>query len=190
MILSFLLKVSLIAQVDYGEIYVQDESLRTLPRIALHTGYAFDLDDSFNELHSLTLQAQVGVWKYISTGVLYQHVFAQLSDAGKELEALEPSLDVSIPQQTWGLFSLTQFQLINGEWNIMNSFPLRAELLIGGGLGMLRERKDIRGSEQNMISYLWSAEQRFSFYDHYGVFLHFFGQRSAHFLATGLSLKF
>lgn len=174
----------------YGEIYVEETSPRELPLISASTGYALDLNDSFSDLHSIVGEVQVRLWKYLSTGVMYQHVFPQLSSAGSRLKALEPTLSVSVGQLKWGAFSVTQLQFILGEWNIMNLFPLKADFMIGGGAGLVNKRPDTDESGKNSFSYLWLVEQRFRIYRHAGVYVSIFGNTGGSFLSVGANASF
>lgn len=172
------------------ELYVEETSPRILPLLTTSVGYAIDLNDSFSDLHSIVGEAQIRVWKYLSTGIFYQHIFPQLSSAGSRLKALEPTLKVSVGQPLWGVFSLTQLQLILGQWNVMNLFPLQADFMIGGGLGMLNRRSDISADAKNSLSYLWSVEQRFRIFNHAGIFVSLFGHTGSSFLSVGANASF
>jgi len=175
---------------SYGEIFVEDTTSRELPLVSTSVSYALDLNDSFSDLHSLVVEGQMRVWKYLSSGIMYQYVFPQLSSAGSRLKALEPTLSVSVGQLQWAVFSLTQLQFILGEWNVMNVFPLQAELLIGGGTGLTHKRPDTDEDGKNSFSYLWSIEQRFRIIQNAGISASLFGNTGGTFLSVGAHARF
>jgi hypothetical protein len=188
-ILCGLLHTPLLAQ-DYGEIYLEDTSRRDLSNYTFHVGYSLDLSDSFSDMHSLTLKGQRKIWRYISTGLLYQKSFPRVSQAGKQLEALEPTVNVTIPQFLWGLYSLTEVQLIVGEWNMFNTFDLGVELMVGAGGGLSHDRPDTQRSGSYSASYLWSIEQRTRILKNAGLFVSVIGHRGGVFGGSGLVVNF
>lgn len=188
-----ILLCSLIAStptLEYSEIYEEVPESRTSPRLSLSSSYAYGFTDQYSDLHSIAFNGQIRLWKYLSTGVFYQHLFPQVSEAGERLETnLEPLLDVKIPQSLWGAFSLTQIQFIVGRWNLLNLTELDVELLVGGGLGVLNQRADRHLEGKNSVSYLWHVEQRSSFSEHLGISLSIFGHKGGSFLAAGMIFK-
>lgn len=183
---SLVLSLCLVGQ-EYENIYEETEGRRSLPPVSFSSGYAYGLTNTSSNLHSITANAQARVWKYISTGIFYHHIFPSVNESGKRLEAaLEPVIQVSIPQPLLGVYSLTELQMILGRWNIFNTFDLDVELLTGGGLGMTRTRADTHLEGKNKFSYLWMVEQRSSFSQHLGVQVSLFGHTGGTFLGAGL----
>ena len=179
------------AEMPYGEVYLEETSSRILPQIELSAGYAGNITNSFMHLHSMVGGAQYRVWKYISTGILGQYTFGTLSQSGEQIKKLE-GIDIrtSMPHPEWGLFSQSQVQLMLGQWNVMNLMPLQVDLLLGGGIGMLRTRKDLNGAKKFEASHLWSVEQRLRFWEDAGILVSLFGHRGGVFLQTGLHVGF
>ncbi len=196
-ILSLVLWHSLVAaespSVDYGEVFVEESAPRELPKVAIDANASLDLDDSFSDLKSYTINAQMRVWKYVGTGILFQHYFPSLSNAGRELQNLETSgvFELKIPQPEWGIFWHTQIQLLAGDWNFLNLFPMQADFLVGGGVGSLRQRTDVAGGRsKSEMAYLWSVGQRLRFYKRFGLNASIFGHSAGTYGALGFVTTF
>lgn len=174
---------------DYGEVQLET-TVKQVPFIHTSVGYALDISDSFSDLHSVVVQSQIRVWRFLSAGLAYQKVFPHLSQPGSRLNALEPSLSVEIPQPRWALLPNIQIQLLNGAWNLFNLFPLKADFMIGGGYGLIQSRSDITAKSKYSGTYFWSLEQRFGFSKHFGLVAQIFGHTGGAFLGGGLSLEF
>lgn len=186
LILSILISANE-TRLNYGEVFLEDSTGRELPRFSGSLGYGIDLNDSFSDLHSLVGQGQVRIWKYVSTGLLFQYAFPQLSSAGRRLKDLEPALRVRVPQMKWGFFSVTELQFLLGSWNIMNLFQLHADLMIGGGAGLLNSREDTTASGKNSASYIWIVEQRFRVFENAGLYFSVFGNTGGAFISAGIA---
>lgn len=184
---------SLVMSLDplsYGELYRVEMNRRDLPTVLFQTGYGIDLTDSFSDLHCVEAAAQVKIWKYLGVQGTYQHFFPRLSSSGRQLRATEPLLDIDIPQPLWGAFLEPKIQILVGDWNFFNAFPIEVDLLLGGGVGIIRERSDVDQKGQFKVSGLWSVEQRFRLSSHQGFYLRFFGHRSGTFVGSGINLAF
>ncbi len=182
--------VSSLEPLSYGEVYRVDTHRRDLPVFLIQTGYAIDLTDSFNDIHVVEGSAQVRLWKYLGLDLLYQRFFPKLSASGRSLRTTEPVLDIQIPQPLWSLFAQPKIQILVGDWNFFNAFPIEVDLLLGGGVGIIKERNDIDQEGKFKVSGLWSVEQRLRLFPHSGLYLRFVGHRSGSFVGGGLSLSF
>lgn len=187
LILSLIFSVE---PLSYGEVYRVDTNRRDLPLFLLQTGYAIDLTDSFNDLHTVEASAQIKLWRYLGLAVLYQHFFSKLSSSGRSLRDTEPVLDIQIPQPLWSLFAEPKIQILVGDWNFFNAFPIEVDLLLGGGAGIIRERNDIDQEGKFKISGFWSVEQRLRLFSHSGLYLRFLGHRSGTFVGGGFNFSF
>ncbi len=176
---------------DYGEVYLEETASLDTPRFYLSSGYAGNISNSFLRMRSFVGNAQLRVWKYLSTGVFGHWIDAVYSSAGKQIRDLnEVSIVANVPKPEWGLFSHSQLQFMLGQWNVMNLFPLRVDLLAGGGGGMIQERNSFDAPSKNKFSYLWSVEQRFQFFDRFGAQVALFGHYGGIFLGGGITFCF
>lgn len=176
---------------DYGDVYLVESAERTSPRYFFSVNYAGDLSNSFLELDGLTAQAQFKIWKYLSTGAFGHYLWPRLSNAGRQLNALEDiDIHADFSRPEFGYFSLTELQLMIGKWNLFNSFPLQVDLLFGGGAGVLHKRETYHGPREATFSYLWAVEQRFQFFEQAGLNVALFGHTGGTFLQAGVHASF
>jgi len=177
--------------ITYGEVYFEETRERQAPFFILKSGYAQAFNNSYLDLHSLVVDAEIRVWKYLSTGVMAQFIHAEFSDAGQELRALSSAGLISqIETPRWGIFSNSSLNFMIGQWNVLNLMPLRVDLILGGGFGVMQKRDDYDGASHSILSYLWSVEQRFLLFESAGVYTHVFGNRGGSFLGAGLHANF
>lgn len=176
--------------ITYGDIFFEETQDREAPRIHLNVGYAQDVTNSFLDLHSIVTEAQVRVWKYFSTGLMGHWMSPAFSAAGSQFRSLRPLFYAEMATPQWGIFSLTQLNLMIGQWNILNWMPLRVDLVVGGGFGYTQIRPDYDSKSEGKFSYLWSVEQRFQFFENAGLFASIFGHRGGLFLGTGINASF
>lgn len=178
---------STLEDVQYGEVYFEDSSALQLPDFSLGLGYAKDLNSTFLDLHSVAGNAQFRVWKYISTGILGVWSSKSLTQAGKQLQGLKETADLEfdtvVPQ--WGVFSLTNVQLLVGKWNILNLFPLQVDLVLGAGAGLLQRKKRLADEGKIAASYVWSVEQRIRILENISFYVAFFSHRDTVFIHPG-----
>lgn len=180
---------ALIANLEYGELYVLDEQPPTSP-VQIRLSYGIDLSNSFLNLHSAVGDVQVKVWNYLSTGVLGQWVVQDLSSTGVAFKQLENyGLTNKIRTPAWAVFSHSQARLLRGRWNLFNALPVEAEILVGGGIGLYREKRDIDEAGVSKISYVWSATNRFQFWKGLSLDLGLIGHRGGVYFLPGFSLS-
>ncbi len=189
--LATLFLISLEEPVSYGDLYFEDTKDREAPLVHFKVGYSQDISNSFLDLHSIVADAQVRVWRYFSTGALFQWTHSQYSQSGRAFRDLSAvGLVVKVPTQQWALFSHTTVDFMIGQWNVLNMFPLRVDLIVGGGAGAIRSLDDVNGASSWKISYLWSAEQRMMFYKNAGLYVQILGHRAGTHLGAGLHANF
>lgn len=175
------------ADLDYGDVFFEESQIRELSLLNLGVGYAAGVSNSFLNLHSIMMNGQVRVWKYLSTGLMGQFVQARLSEAGDEVARLnDAGFIVHYPTPRWGVFSHSQMDFMLGKWNILNLTAIQVDFLIGGGLGLVRKAEDYDGPAKNKLSYLWSIEQRIAFHERAGLSLSGFGHVGGIFLQAGI----
>ena|GEM_PF-6331030 len=176
----------------YGQVYFKESQSYVLPRFSLDLGYAKDVNNTFLDLHSFAGNFQFRVWKYFSTGVMGQWIHSNLTHSGKQLRDLSKTADIlfdtSVPN--WGIFSLSDFHLILGKWNVLNLLAVQVDLIVGGGAGILNKKMRLESKDSFQISYLWSVEQRVQLVKHYGIYVSFFGHRDAVFVHPGIFASF
>lgn len=192
--LSLALTATTPPETTYGDIYLAETAGYELPFFNLKAGYAADISNSFLDMHSFFIGAQMRVWKYLSAGLLGHLITSDYSTPGKQLRNLEEvDIDAQITRPKWGIFSHSSLQLMLGQWNVMNLFPLKVDLLIGGGVGFIAKELT-HGPKTYEASYLWTVEQELQFIRTEavagGLFVSVFGHTGGVFIGTGLQFGF
>jgi hypothetical protein len=179
------------SDLDYGDVYFEESKGRELPLVYFGLGYATGVSNSFLDLHSVMGNAQIRVWKYISTGILGQVIRADYSEAGDQINRLNQSgFVVHYPTPRWGVFSHSQMDLMLGKWNVLNLTAIQVDLLIGGGAGLLQKQNEFEGPSHGEATYLWSIEQRIQFNERFGLSVSGFGHGGGIYFQAGLFSNF
>src|SRR5438094_286492 len=111
-ILSESVEANELKEPEYGQAYLADYAARILPRVHFGVAYATDISNSFMNADCIAANAQVRIWKYISSGFFGEIAHTSLTSAGKQVRDLEKiDFHAQIPELRWGLFSLSSLQL-------------------------------------------------------------------------------
>jgi len=180
------------SDISYGEVYLEETGAYQSPLFSTSIGYAFDLNNTFLNLDSISGTAQLRLWRYLTTGIMGQWIKSSYTKSGDSLRRLSDTADLvfDLKLPRWGVFSLSQLHLMIGKWNIMNLTSLEICLIMGAGAGFINFQKRLNSEESYEVSYLWSAEQRISFNENFGFSVSFFGHREALFFQPSLFASF